>query len=199
VTPVSATLASSAQQPLGLAIDALGNAWYGITGAGGTVNTVTTTGIEEVIPTFSSSVITAVTPQPLIANATLGAKASQLVHIDGAGTVYLADNQGAGALGIHAYSTVAATSSDTGGQVLSPPAGYLGCSVVTTTYTCATGSSSAVYNPREIQIDSTGSVWAGISNGGFTQVIGLGAPTWPLLQTAKPGVAPGLSAPMPLP
>jgi hypothetical protein len=196
VTPVSATFASSALKPLGVVIDASGNAWYGITGS----NTVTTTGIEEVIPTLSSSVITGITPQSLIANATLGAKASQIPGIDGAGSVYLPDNQGSGALGIHVYSTVAVASSDTGGQVLSPPSGYLGCYLnPSTATTCGTGSSSAVYNPREIAIDSTGSVWAGITSGGLTQLIGLAAPSWPLLQTGKPGLSPGSSTVTPLP
>ena len=201
VTPVTATFASSATKPLGVVIDASGNAWYGITGS----NSTTTTGIEEVIPVKTSSVITSLTPQSLITGAALGAKASQIPGIDGAGSIYLPDNQGSGALGIHVYSTVTATSSDTGGQVLSPPSGYLGCTVVATaatgttpaTTTCST--TGAVYNPREIAIDSTGSVWAGYTSGGVTQVIGLGAPTWPLLQEGKPGVAPGSTTALPLP
>jgi hypothetical protein len=196
ITPISATFASSAIKPLGVVVDASGNAWYGITGS----LTVTTTGIEEVVPAFTSSVITGLTPQSLIANATLGAKASQIPGIDGAGSIYLPDNQGAGALGVHVYSSVAVTSSDTGGQVLSPATGYLGCYLATSsTTTCGTLSSSAVYNPREIAIDSTGSVWAGITSGGLTQLIGLGAPTWPLLATGLPGLSPGLSTVTPLP
>ncbi len=194
-TPVSATFAGSATKPLGVVIDAAGNAWYGITGT----NTVTSTGLEEVIPSLTSSVITALNPQPLIANATLGAKASQIPGIDGAGSIYLPDNQGTGALGIHVYSTVAVTSSNTGGQVLSPPAGYLGCYLPSGAATCGTGSGSAVYNPREVAIDSTGSVWAGITSGGATQLIGLAAPTWPLLAVGKPGVAPGLTTAVALP
>lgn len=193
---ISGAFNNSAIKPLGVVIDASGNAWYGITGS----NSVTTTGIEEVIPALTSSVITSLTPQSLIANATLGAKASQIPGIDGAGSVYLPDNQGTGALGVHVYSTVAVTSSDTGGQVLSPPSGYLGCYLNPSTATaCGTGTSSAVYNPREIAIDSAGSVWAGITSGGLTQLIGLGAPSWPLLQTGKPGVSPGLSTATPLP
>ena len=107
ITPISATFATSAIKPPGVVIDASGNAWYGITGS----NTVTTTGIEEVIPSFTTSVITSIAPQPFITGATLGAKASQMPGIDGAGSVYLPDNQGAGALGIHVYSTVAVTRS----------------------------------------------------------------------------------------
>jgi hypothetical protein len=195
-TPISATFASTALKPLGVVIDASGNAWYGITGS----NSVTTTGIEEVIPSYTSSVITAVTPQTLVTGATLGAKASQIPGIDGAGVIYLPDNQGTGALGIHAYSTVAVSSSNTASQVLSPPSGYLGCYLPAASPTaCGTGSSSAVYNPRVIAIDSTGSVWAGITSGGFTQLIGLGAPSWPLLSVGRPGLSPGLTAVNPLP
>jgi hypothetical protein len=194
-TPLSATFASSAIKPLGLVIDASGNAWYGITGS----NTVTTTGIEEVIPTVTSSVITSIVPQPLIANATLGAKASQLPGMDGSGSVYLPDNQGTGSLGLHVYSTTTAT-------VLSPPSGYLGCVIATSGagagVTCnagATAANAAVYNPRNVAIDSTGSVWSGITSGGLTQLIGLGAPTWPLLSVGKPGLSPGSSTVTPLP
>jgi len=200
VTPVSATFASSALKPLGAVIDASGNAWYGITGS----NSTTTTGVEEVVPTLASAVITGLSPQSLVTGATLGAKASLIPGIDGAGTIYLPDNQGSGGLGVHAYSTVAVASSNTGGQVLSPPSGYLGCYLATSSATACTAPSpstatSAVYNPREIEIDSTGSVWAGITSGGFTQLIGLGAPSWPLLQTGKPGLSPGLTAANPLP
>jgi hypothetical protein len=213
--PVSGTL-----EPVSLAIDANQNVWaapyYTVTGytanspmvlpnltPGGaaTYTTSGTTGIEEIIPTLTSGVITSITAQSLITGTALGAKASQIPGIDGAGTIYLPDNQGSGLLGVHAYSSVAVTSSNTGSQVLSPPAGYLGCYLATPTTTiCGTGSSSAVYNPREISIDSTGSVWAGIStSGGLTQLIGLGAPTWPLLQTGKPGLSPGSSTVTPLP
>lgn len=194
-TPLSVAFAGSAIKPLGLVIDAGGNAWYGITGS----NTTATAGLEEVIPSLTSSVLTGLIPQSLITGATLGARASQIPGIDGAGSIYLPDNQGAGALGVHVYSTATVTSSNTGGQVLSPPAGYLGCYLASGATTCGTGSSSAVYNPREIAIDSTGSVWAGITSGGATQLIGLGAPTWPLLSTGKPGVAPGLATAVALP
>jgi hypothetical protein len=196
-TPISATFASSAIKPLGLVVDASGNAWYGITGA---TAGPTATGIEEVIPSLTSGVITSLAPQPLVANATLGATATGMPGIDGSGVIYLADNSGGGGVGLHVYSSVAVTSSNTGGQVLSPPAGYLGCYLATAaSTTCGTGSSSAVYNPRNVAIDSTGSVWTGITSGGFTQLIGLGAPSWPLLSTGKPGLSPGSSAVTPLP
>ena len=201
VTPISATFAGGANKPLGLVVDAGGNAWYGSTGS----NTVTTTGIEEVVPTLNgSSVITSLTAGSLVANATLGAYSTGLPAIDGAGTIYLADNLGSTeltALGIHVYSTVAV--SGNASQVLSPPSGYLGCYLATSsTTTCGIlgGSyASAVYNSRGALIDSTGSIWAGITTGGFTQLIGLAAPSWPLLATGRPGQHPGDGAAVPLP
>jgi hypothetical protein len=211
VTPVTNTFASSAVRPIGVVVDASGNAWYGIVGTCPTScgtstpaddNTTGATGVEEVTPGLTSSVITTLSPQSEVANATLGAEATGIPSIDGAGTLYLSDNIGAGALGIHVYSTLSGTTGSlTGGQVLSPPSGYLGCYLATpATTTCGAGSSSAVYNSRETAVDSTGSVWADISTtGGLTQLIGLGAPSWPLLQTGKPGLSPGNSAVTPLP
>lgn len=201
VTPISSpAFNGGANKPLGLAVDASGNAWYGSTGS----NTVTTTGIEEVTPTLTSSVITSLTPQSLVANATLGAYATGMPGIDGAGTIYLSDNLGSTeltALGIHVYSTVAVPGNTS--QVLSPPSGYLGCYLATSsTTTCGIlgGSyASAVYNSRDVVIDSTGSVWAGITSGGFTQLIGLAAPSWPLLATGRPGQHPGDGTATPLP
>jgi hypothetical protein len=202
VTPVSATFASGAIKPLGLAIDASGNAWYGSTGS----NSVTTTGVEEVEPVLTSSVITSLSPQSLVANATLGAYSTGLPGIDGAGTVYLSDNESttdSTPLGIHAYSTVAVTGNTS--QVLSPPSGYQGCYLATSsTTTCglvnaAQSYPAAVYNARGALADSTGSVWAGITSGGFTQFIGLAAPSWPLLATGRPGQHPGDGTATPLP
>jgi hypothetical protein len=202
VTPISATFNGGATKPLGLAIDASGNAWYGSTGS----NSVTTTGVEEVEPVLSSSVITSLNPQSLVANATLGAYSTGLPGIDGAGTIYLSDNEStfdATPLGIHVYSTVAVTGNTS--QVLSPPSGYQGCYLATSsTTTCglvnaAQSYPSAVYNARGAVADSTGSVWAGVTSGGFTQFIGLAAPSWPLLATGRPGQHPGDGTATPLP
>ncbi len=195
VSPVTVTFASSGIKPIGVVADASGNAWFGMVG---TTNSPTITGVEEVIPGLTNSVITTLNPQTLITGTTLNASATGIPSIDGAGTLYLSDNIVAG---IHVYSTVAVTSSNTGGQVLSPPSGYLACYLATAaTTTCGSGTSSAVYNPRETAVDSTGSVWADISTtGGLTQLIGLAAPSWPLLQTGKPGLSPGNIAVTPLP
>jgi hypothetical protein len=210
ITPVTASFAGSAVRPIGVVADASGNAWFGIVGTCPTAcptgtpaddNTPGATGVEEVTPNLTGSVITSVTPQSEVTGTTLNASATGIPSIDGAGTLYLSDNIGAGTLGIHAYSTVTVSSSDTTSQVLSPPSGYLGCYLATpTTTACGSGTTSAVYNPRETAVDSTGSVWADISTtGGLTQLIGLAAPSWPLLQTGKPGLSPGLSAVTPLP
>jgi hypothetical protein len=205
VTPVSATLGGNGIKPLGLVVDASGNAWYGITGTTANSdagNSPLLTGLDEVIPTLNgSSVITSITPQSsLIASTAFGVWATGIPGIDGAGSVYLGDNfsSTAGtAEGVHVYST-------TTSQVLSPPSGYLGCYLATSSTTACglVGTNtfvSATYNPREVSIDSTGSVWAGITTGGFTQFIGLASPAWPLLATGKPGLSPGNTAVTPLP
>jgi hypothetical protein len=199
ITPITATFASSAIKPIGVVADASGNAWFGMVG---TTNSPTITGVEEVIPGLTSSVITTLNPQSLVTGTTLNASATGIPSIDGAGTLYLSDNIGAGSLGIHVYSTVSTTASSlTGGQVISPPSGYLGCYLATAaTTTCGSGTSSAVYNPRETAVDSTGSVWADISTtGGLTQLIGLAAPSWPLLASGRPGQHPGDGTATPLP
>lgn len=197
VTPISATFASSATKPLGVVLDASGNAWYGITGS----NSQTTTGIEEVIPSITSSVITSLNPQPLITGTTLGARASQSPGIDGSGVIYIPDNNSTSVSGIHIYSTQTVASSNTGGQVLSPPGSIYGCYLSTAaTTTCgAQGSTAAIYNPRNVVVDSTGAVWTGSTSGGVVQTIGLGAPTWPLLAVGHPGVSPGNTTVTPLP
>jgi hypothetical protein len=100
--------------------------------------------------------------------------------------------------GLHAYST-------TTGYVLSPTLGFISCYLATTaTTTCASTSTSPyaypTYSSRGIAIDSTGSVW--LSNSVYatvTQLIGIAAPTNPLLAAGKPGLSPGLTAVSPLP
>jgi len=191
-TPISATLNGSFPKPYGMVTDASGNAWYGISG----FTSVTTAGLEEVVPNSFTAPITSLTPGSLIANATLGAKTTNMPAIDGAGSVYLSDTSGGGALGLHVYSTTTASTA-TSSNVLSPPSGYLGCYPTSTTATtCPNGS---VYSPHQAAIDSTGSVWTAMTSGGFSQLIGLAAPTWPLLSIGKPGLSPGSTVVAPLP
>jgi len=189
-TPVSVTFSGSTYpKPIGLVMDASGNAWYGISGT----TSVTTAGLEEVVPNTFTAPITSLTPGSLITGATLGAKSTNMPGIDGAGTVYLSDTSSG--LGIHVYSTTTASTA-TSSNILSPPSGYLGCYLATaTTTTCA----SAVYEPRQTVVDSTGSVWAGYNYGGITQIIGLGSPSWPLTSLAKWSLSPGSTTVTPLP
>jgi len=190
-TPVSATLNGSFPKPIGIVMDASGNAWYGFTG----FSSVTTAGVEEVVPSSFTAPITSITPGTLVTGATLGAKTTNMPAIDGAGSVYLSDTSGGGSLGLHVYSTTTASTA-TSSNVLSPPSGYLGCSLTGTDTTC---SDYSVYSPRQAAIDSTGSVWTAMTSGGFSQLIGLGAPTWPLLSIGKPGLSPGSTVVTPLP
>ena len=190
-TPVSATLNGSFPKPYGMVIDASGNAWYGISGFG----SVTTAGLEEVVPNSFTAPIASLTSGSLISSATLGAKATNMPAIDGAGSVYLSDTSGGGSLGLHVYSTTTANAG-TSSNVLSPASGYLGCSLSGTDTTC---SDYSVYSPRQAAIDSTGSVWTAMTSGGFSQLIGLAAPTWPLLSVGKPGLSPGSTVVTPLP
>lgn len=197
-TPISATFSKSTK-PWGLVIDASANAWYGMVGS----PSITTTGLEEVIPTTTNGVITSLSPQAVATGSAIYSAALLYPGIDGAGTVFIPDATNA-TEGIHVYSTIAGTtSSNTGTQALSPPIGYLGCyPVATSPTTCGSGTSTApyaVYDSRVISVDSTGSVWTGINSGGFTQLIGLAAPSWPLLASGNPGLSPGLTAVSPLP
>jgi hypothetical protein len=199
ISPITATFASGAIKPYGVVIDASGDAWYGLTGS----NTTATAGVEEVIPALTSGVITSLSPQTLVTGSALGASSVQLPGMDGAGTVYLPDYNGAGLRGIHVYATASLSSSNSSSQIISPPVGYLGClqqvNGTTGAITCGTGANAAVNGPRNVLVDSTGSVWSGSSGGGVVQMIGLGAPAWPLLQSEKQGLAAGLTTPMTLP
>jgi hypothetical protein len=196
--PVSATFSKSTK-PWGLVIDASANAWYDMVGS----PSATTSGVEEVIPALTNSVITGLTPQAVAASALLQATFPQYPAIDGAGTIFT-PNTTSPATGLLVYSTVASTvSTGNGSQILSPSGGYLGCYPLSTSpTTCGNGTTSApyaVYNPKSVSIDSTGSVWTAISTGGFTQMVGLAAPSWPLLASGNPGLSPGLTAVNPLP
>jgi hypothetical protein len=59
-----------------------------------------------------------------------------------------------------------------------------------TTAGAVTASVLTIYNPRQIAIDSTGSIWMGFTTGGATQVIGVAAPSYPLLSIGKTGLSP---------
>jgi hypothetical protein len=252
ITPITATVGT---EPYSTVFDASGNGWVSITGS----NSTTTTGIQEVVPNATIGA-TSLTPGSLIANATLNADASQQIAIDGAGTLFIPDNNNSTTQGIHVYQTTTGTVltpstslrstaesvtsvtvnnggagctsapavSFTGGggsgavgtatlgtgtnsasvasvAVTSVGSGYTTAPTVVftgggcTTTPTATATVLAVYNPRQIAVDSTGSIWAGFTIGGVTQIIGIAAPSYPLLSAGKPGLSPGLTAVNPLP
>jgi hypothetical protein len=190
ITPVTATFSDSAYRPYGIVFDASGNAWYDIYGGAST----STSGIEEVVPNSTTN-ITSLTPGPFILGTTttangnvLGASVTNLAAIDGAETMFIGDNVSP-VQSLVVYNTAT-------NQALSPTTGIAGCYLATsTTTTCTTAS----YNPREPTVDSTGSVWAGVTTGGVVQFIGLAAPSYPVLAVGKPGLSPGLTAANPLP
>jgi hypothetical protein len=191
-----------------VSIDAAGNAWHTIFGGETSYSSgaSSTTGIMEVVPNTTLNP-TSITPGTFLLNSTAGAgatsgndigiRAAEEAAIDGAGTMFLG-NVFSTAYGLHAYSTTA-------GYVLSPTLGFQSCYLAsTTTTTCASNTTSPylypTYEPRSVAIDSTGSVWLDNSaNPQVTQIIGLAAPTNPLLAAGKPGLSPGLTTFNPLP
>jgi hypothetical protein len=194
ITPVTAVFAGGAKAPYGLALDASGNAWFNLNGSSSTA----TAGIEEVVPN-STTAITSLTPGTFITGLATGPNGIALntatVNIpamDGAGTMFLSDiTSGSG--GIHLYSTIS-------GNVLSPTAGIKSCLLATSASTaCGTTTTAAVNSPHQLTVDSTGSLWAPNNTGGVTQIIGIAAPSFPLLSVGKPGLSPGLTAVNPLP
>jgi hypothetical protein len=190
ITPVTTPFPSTVTKTYGAVFDASGNAWYtNYSGA-----TTATSGIIEAIPN-SPSAITSISVGTSLVGTTngtngvpLGNSTADFAAIDGAGTVFISDNT-APVYSFTMYNTVS-------GAVLSPSTGITGCYLATaTSTTCA----AAVNNPRQPAVDSTGSVWAGITSGGVTQVIGIAAPSYPLLSAGQPGLSPGLTAVNPLP
>lgn len=194
VTALSSYAGTVGAKPYSVVIDPSGNAWAAITGS----NTTATTGIQQLVPSGLLNA-TSFTAQPQIFGTTagsngnvLGTAATQEMAIDGAGTIFIPDNN-SNTLGIHMYSTVTS-------NTLTPPTGLKSCYLATTsTTTCGLTSSAAIYNPRQPVVDSTGSVWAGITTGGVTQIIGVAAPSYPLLQVGRPSQSPGLTGTNPLP
>jgi len=174
------------------------------------VNAPSTTGVSGIMKVVPSATLgaTSITPGSFLSNTTAGAGttsandigiyAAEESAIDGAGTMFMGDVYNH-TYGLHAYST-------TNGWVLSPTSGFYGCYLATaSTTTCfVNGSSTPYYTPtydaRGIAIDSTGSVWLDNSTyAKVTQLIGIAAPTNPLLSAGKPGLSPGVTAVTPLP
>jgi hypothetical protein len=153
----------------GIAIDASGNAWATSTGVGN-VN------LNEITPTVTSGVLTALPPTPTSISYDTSFNTPVRLQVDGGGVAWIADT------GIIGYST-------TTSAFATPLGGLKPCVVSGTTCTSAVGSIKGMH------IDSTGSMW--LANSGSTpatailvQVIGTANPTWPYLGTGKPGVMP---------
>lgn len=193
-TAITAVTATAGTKPYSVVIDGNGNAWTGITGS----NTTATTGVIPMTPNAKLSA-TSISAGTLILGTTtgpngnqLGTTAVQAMAIDGAGTIFIPDNQNY-SVGIHMYSTQTA-------NTLTPVNGLKSCYLATTATTvCGGTSSAAVSKPRQPAIDSTGSVWAGIDSGGVVQIIGVAAPSYPLLSVGKPSLSPGLTSVASLP
>jgi hypothetical protein len=135
---------------------------------------------------------------------TLGTSNQQmrLLSMDGAGTIFVPDNDSNGPANPLAAG---------GPTELSPvlrifyPAfptqltvSIAGCNVGTATgnTTCITTNAGApnnqmFYQAMNVAIDSTGSMWvSSVANDGIIQVIGTAAPTWPQLSYLKPAALP---------
>ena len=68
-------------------------------------------------------------------------------------------------------------------------AGATNCGDVTAVYPSTTART--LLDPEGLQVDSAGDVWvASLSSGLIVEVLGVAAPTWPLLAYGHPGVEP---------
>jgi len=172
---INTTTTGSDTRPFAIAFDSSGNAWATLLG---TTTGSATTGLMELVPNSATATFTSATPGTLITSP--GFSQPEGVAMDGNNVLWIADN-GASTQGLTAYNTVS-------GAALSPVNGFKSCLVVSNA--CGATTAAAIYNPRFPAIDSAGSVWAGISGVGVTQMIGTATPAWPLLAEGKPGVMP---------
>ena len=139
----------------------------------GAAGTSTQGGIIPLVPTLSTTTaspsvateVTAVTPGTEILGSPTVYIGPEYGAVDGAGTVFAADNVGA-----RVVVTVPSTGVSTG---LRP------CIPATAGATACTAAFSVV---RSDSVDSTGSVWVtGSAGGNVAQIIGAAVPAWPLL------------------
>jgi hypothetical protein len=60
-----------------------------------------------------------------------------------------------------------------------------------TATTCGSSATGSLQGPRNLAIDSTGSIWvASSTNGSVVEIIGTAAPAWPQLSFLNHGVTP---------
>jgi len=116
-----------------------------------------------------------------IINGAVSASSARYSAIDGKNNIFLPDNNGASASYVWQYFP-------TTGNFIN----MLPCAVASATTVCsATAATEAVEGPRNVRVDSTGSLWLTSStNGHIVQIIGTAAPAWPQLSYGHPGVRP---------
>lgn len=180
-TGVSGTMQSlSSYNGFGVALTNAGKAYFPL-------NTQIASG------TFNSTAIAALgNPAMSTGSATNAAAVPHRSEVDGAGSVFWADNETAGLL--YEYTPL---SNGNAGTLISllpcfpfPTTGGLQC--------ITTNNSSSAYTPtnlRGLAIDSAGDIWlaADAAYGTVIETLGLAAPTWPQLSYNYPGCKPGVT------
>jgi hypothetical protein len=174
-------------EPSGSVVDASGNYWF--TGQ---------KGLYEVPAGGGAGAGTGSTAY------TLGSSNQQmrLLGIDGAGTIFVPDNDSNGPA--NPLAAGGPTEPSPVLRIFYPAfptqltVAIAGCNVGTATgnTTCITTNAGApnnqmFYQAMNVAIDSTGSLWvSSVANDGIIQVIGTAAPTWPQLSYLKPAALP---------
>ena len=169
---VSPTPAPTGVTNYGIAVDSSGNGWI----------TTTTT----IVPLVASGAGTSFALATGTAVSVTGASSLRFDNMDGNNTVWTVDNSTGTAV---AYSTIKSGATP---YTLKPCIAITSAACPTPANSTASAASvPGLQGPRTVQVDSTGSVWVvGSTNGNVLQIIGAGAPTWPLLSDVKPGLMP---------
>ena len=149
-----------------IALDSAAHAWA-----------ATSTGLFNITPTDTGITLTALTaPTTPITEA---ATTPGYDEVDGAGSIWLGANLATGVTGESIVQYVQGTGAANS---------YQPCYAAAGATTCSTAS---LNQPQRVQVDSTGSVWiTSLNNGRVYQLLGTGAPTWPLAAYTAPGVTP---------
>lgn len=173
---VSAAVASGSAN-YGLVVDASGNGWIANSAGSGTAGY-----IFKLTPSGSGSGFSISASTAIPYTAAGGTASLRYLSIDGNGTVWTFDDNAS-------YSVIVSYNPNAASQAVIK---YKPCSVVAGACTTSpTSSTNTLYGPRYGQPDSTGSLWvASSTNGTVQQLIGIAAPTWPLLAEIAPGVMP---------
>ena len=119
-----------------------------------------------------------------ITDGTVSAASARYSAIDGAGNVFLPDNNGSSS---YVWQYLPPSGTYAGGFMALLPC--VNTSITATT--CGSSTTGSIQGPRNLAIDSTGSIWvASSTNGNVVQIIGTAAPSWPQLSYLKSGVKP---------